>query len=127
MAVVAAHPIKAEMSGASPKAQTREPINYDAILVCKKRATSTKISLDNAVQATLVSAQKKLCSLTTAYSLSTLSKRDCFVVAQSQALCVFSQHVNNVADASGKVVSLSQFLAATSSAVDTEVLSMMKN
>jgi putative DNA methylase len=36
-AVVAAHPIKAEMSGATPKHQAKEPINLDIILVCRKR------------------------------------------------------------------------------------------
>lgn len=33
---VAAHPVKAEMSVSSPKSGTRDPINLDAILVCKK-------------------------------------------------------------------------------------------
>lgn len=37
--VVAAHPIKAEMSVAAPKAQAREPIDYDIIMVCRKRQT----------------------------------------------------------------------------------------
>jgi len=37
-AVVAAHPIKAEMSGATPKHQAKEPIDLDIILVCRKRA-----------------------------------------------------------------------------------------
>lgn len=34
--IVAAHPLKAEMSVGSPKTATKEPINLDAILVCKK-------------------------------------------------------------------------------------------
>jgi putative DNA methylase len=34
--VVAAHPIKAEMSGATPKSQAKEPIDLDIILVCRK-------------------------------------------------------------------------------------------
>lgn len=37
MAIVAAHPIKAEMSVAMPKNQAREPIDLDIILVCRKR------------------------------------------------------------------------------------------
>ena len=36
-AIVAAHPIKAEMSVAVPKNQAREPIDLDVILVCRKR------------------------------------------------------------------------------------------
>jgi len=33
---VAAHPVKAEMSVSAPKSGTRDPINLDSILVCKK-------------------------------------------------------------------------------------------
>ncbi len=36
--IVAAHPIKAEMSVATPKHQAKEPIDLDIILVCRKRA-----------------------------------------------------------------------------------------
>jgi putative DNA methylase len=36
-AIVAAHPIKAEMSVATPKHQAKEPIDLDIILVCRKR------------------------------------------------------------------------------------------
>jgi adenine-specific DNA methylase len=36
-AIVAAHPIKAEMSVAAPKQQAKEPIDLDVILVCRKR------------------------------------------------------------------------------------------
>jgi len=35
--IVAAHPIKAEMSVAMPKHQAKEPIDLDIILVCRKR------------------------------------------------------------------------------------------
>ncbi|MYD92203.1 MAG: DUF1156 domain-containing protein [Chloroflexi bacterium] len=37
-AIVAAHPIKAEMSVAMPKHQSKEPIDLDIIFVCRKRA-----------------------------------------------------------------------------------------
>ena len=36
--ITAAHPIKSEMSVAMPKHQTREPIDLDIILVCRKHA-----------------------------------------------------------------------------------------
>lgn len=35
--VVNAHPVKSEMSVAAPKAQAKEPIQLDVVLVCKKR------------------------------------------------------------------------------------------
>lgn len=34
--IAAAHPVKAEMSGGSPKTAAKNPINLDAIMVCKK-------------------------------------------------------------------------------------------
>ncbi len=40
--VVAAHPLKAEMSVATPKSRTREPIDVDSILVCRKRAADRR-------------------------------------------------------------------------------------
>ena len=39
--LVAAHPIKAEMSVATPKTATKNPINIDALLVCKKWKMNT--------------------------------------------------------------------------------------
>lgn len=38
LGVVAAHPVHAELRGASPKSAASEPISLDAILVCKKRS-----------------------------------------------------------------------------------------
>jgi len=40
--IVAAHPIKAEMSVAAPKHQAKEPIDLDVILVCRKREASPR-------------------------------------------------------------------------------------
>lgn len=37
--IVAAHPVKAEMSVAMPKQQAKEPIDLDIIVVCRKRET----------------------------------------------------------------------------------------
>ena len=39
--VVNSHPVKAEMSVATPKFQAKEPIQLDIILVCRKRADDT--------------------------------------------------------------------------------------
>lgn len=38
--ITASHPIKAEMSVAAPKIQAKEPIDYDIILVCRKRVAA---------------------------------------------------------------------------------------
>jgi putative DNA methylase len=40
--VVNAHPVKSEMSVATPKAQASDPIQFDVILVCRKRGSSWK-------------------------------------------------------------------------------------
>jgi putative DNA methylase len=40
--VVAAHPIKAEMSVAAPKRQAKQPIDLDIIIVCRKTTTSPR-------------------------------------------------------------------------------------
>jgi putative DNA methylase len=40
--IVNAHPVKAEMSVAAPKAQAKEPIQLDVVLVCKKIENDTR-------------------------------------------------------------------------------------
>ena len=57
-----AHPIKSEMAVATPKAQTKEPINYDIILVCKKgnrRQEPEDISAED-INKIIVMAQSKI-------------------------------------------------------------------
>ena len=44
LAVVAAHPVHAELRAASPKAATKDPISLDAILVCRKKAFALRQS-----------------------------------------------------------------------------------
>jgi putative DNA methylase len=41
LAVVAAHPVHAELRGASPKTAAKDPISLDAILVCRKKVFAT--------------------------------------------------------------------------------------
>ncbi|MBE3561050.1 MAG: hypothetical protein IMW89_17775 [Ktedonobacteraceae bacterium] len=118
LGVVAAHPIKAEMSGASPKTQTGEPINYDAILVCKRLTDPVAANLEEAVQITLMKAKEKLKVLSRNNPSVNLSNKDRFVIVQSQALCVFSRHIGLLTDSSGAEITLSQFLAATSRSLE---------
>jgi len=113
LGVVAAHPIKAEMAGASPKSQTGEPINYDAILVCKQLPAPVSTSLEAAIADTLALARKKFGTLSPDNQPARLSKGDRFVVLQSQALCVYSRHMGHLIDGKGAEVTLAQFLAAT--------------
>ena len=39
--ITACHPVKAEMSVATPKRQAKSPINFDVIMVCRKRISET--------------------------------------------------------------------------------------
>ena len=58
--VVNAHPLKSEMSVATPKSQTKEPIQLDIAIVCRK----TSLSLDKPERADVLSAaQEKLSRL----------------------------------------------------------------
>ncbi|WP_323660750.1 DNA methyltransferase [Pectobacterium versatile] len=44
LAVVAAHPVHAELRGASPKSLAKDPISLDAILVCRKKAEVSSLT-----------------------------------------------------------------------------------
>jgi putative DNA methylase len=46
--VINTHPVKAELSVAAPKAQAKEPIQLDVILVCRKRAQTGRAPLQTA-------------------------------------------------------------------------------
>ncbi len=54
--VVATHPVKAEMSVATPKNQAKEPINLDLIIVCKRPSAQPGLSREAIVQETLTEA-----------------------------------------------------------------------
>lgn len=84
--IVVVHPVKAEMSVASPKSSTKEPINLDAILVCKKVATSPVIkNAKNEVQKRFNDYVERFCAIDRK-----LSSGDIFVIICSQALSVAS-------------------------------------
>jgi putative DNA methylase len=119
MSVTITHPIKAEMAGASPKSQAGSPINYDAILVCKHRTETTQASFQEAIDLTTRRAMNKFVVLSKANKNSKLSKGDLFVIMQSEALSVFSQHYGHLQNSSNNIpVKLCDFLAATSRYVD---------
>ena len=81
-AVVAAHPVHAELRAARPKSAARDPISLDAILVCRKRDTlDTPLTDAPSPQAY---AQQLCCSLEAA-SID-VSQSDQFVMAAAQML-----------------------------------------
>ncbi len=60
--VVNSQPVKAEMSVATPKSQAKEPIQFDIILVCRKREAAADVPCPTESDA-LASARKKLLRL----------------------------------------------------------------
>ncbi|HVB61495.1 MAG TPA: DNA methyltransferase [Ktedonobacteraceae bacterium] len=114
LGVVAAYPVKAEMSSASPKAQTVAPINYDAILVCKRQKDPVCASLNDALRATIEKARGQVCALLQANQQTKLSRGDLFVITQAAALSVYSRHIGHLRDDSSAAMTLADFLAATS-------------
>jgi len=84
--IVAAHPVKAEMSVASPKSANSDPINIDAILVCKKEAKPP------AIHDKCLLLESRLTYYTSRFDAigRVLSSGDKFVIACSQAISIAS-------------------------------------
>lgn len=84
--VVEAHPVRAEMSGATPKSQASEPIQLDVLLVCRKRETDprpVRPAAEAWIRADEVSAQR--CARLEGAGFA-LSKGDRVVVRCAQVL-----------------------------------------
>ena len=85
--VVAAHPVKAEMSVAVPKSQAKEPIDLDVLLVCRQRQGTSDVP---ALPAEAIAAvARKQVSRFVARGRR-LSRNDVRVVVMAQALRAFS-------------------------------------
>ena len=81
--VAAAHPVKAEMSVGNPKSAAKEPINLDAILVCRKRGEVVAVTpdIEKAIKKESAGLRLRFESIGR-----TLSRGDRFVIEASQAL-----------------------------------------
>lgn len=82
LAVVATHPVYAELRSSSPKATSKEPICLDAILVCRKRGTRAPVSVSR------VPPLERAETLRAEFEASglSLSCGDKFVIAAAQTL-----------------------------------------
>jgi putative DNA methylase len=85
-AIVATHPIKAEMSVARPKFQTKEPIDLDIIIVCRKRETTSSEAIDSKriVRNAIQEATGQVTRLNG--SGRSLSSNDVYVILMSQLI-----------------------------------------
>jgi putative DNA methylase len=82
LAVVAVHPVYAELRVASPKSAAKEPISLDAILVCRKRAfvlSHARVMQDVPEAAELLTTKLKNAGLT-------ISDGDRFVIGAAMTL-----------------------------------------
>jgi putative DNA methylase len=86
LAVVAAHPVHAELRVASPKTAAKDPISLDAILVCKKGAPLFAPQFD---QCTIIDRSAALASKLQGAGMS-ISIADRFVIVASQTLVALS-------------------------------------
>ncbi|MGH8009746.1 MAG: hypothetical protein ACREQ3_22360 [Candidatus Binatia bacterium] len=86
LAVVAAHPVHAELRAASPKTAAKDPISLDAILVCRKRLQVGVADLDTRA---VIQQSEALANKLQAAGMS-LSTADCFVIVASQMLIALS-------------------------------------
>jgi putative DNA methylase len=114
-ATVSAHPIKAEMSVATPKHQAREPIDIDIIVVCRKKIRLLDRTSDSNIWpgvGTRSSEQVRRLRATGRM----LSRNDIRVIVMGQFLCALSAHQTTTAAIAA--------LDANSSAVDDFVESL---
>lgn len=89
--VVRAHPVKAEMSVATPKHQAREPIDLDMIIVCRKRTASRSNSGREASSLVLEAAAEALDQLRRLRRAGRRASRsDIRVVLMAQTVCRLS-------------------------------------
>jgi putative DNA methylase len=86
LAVVAAHPVHAELRAASPKTAAKDPISLDAIIVCKKRVPACPPQFD---QRSIINRSAALASKLQDAGMS-ISTADRFVIVASQTLVALS-------------------------------------
>jgi hypothetical protein len=87
--VVNSQPVKAEMSVATPKAQAKDPIQLDIILVCRKAAPGCKrVPVENSVSAARAKVERLR------LSGFELSRNDCKVVFYGQLLTSISRETD---------------------------------
>jgi putative DNA methylase len=95
--IVAVHPIKAEMSVAAPKAQAKEPIDYDIIIVCRKQGKNgalLPLDFESVLRAATIDAGAQVVRLRACNR--PMSRNDARVILMSQVLlCLSNQPVTS--------------------------------
>lgn len=91
LAVVAAHPVHAELRAASAKIAAKDPISIDAILVCKKRPQFTLHHMDERT----VIAETEALAKQLEHAGMIISTADRFVILASQMLIPLSMQARD--------------------------------
>jgi putative DNA methylase len=117
LAVVAAHPVKAELSVATPKSAAGEAIDVDALLVCKRQGQSVPATLDQALADIAHNAELSIRSYQTGTQRQ-LTRGDIRVILQSQTLRVASLHNGVLRDQHGIVVGMDTLIGNAGRLVD---------
>lgn len=106
--VVAAHPVHAELRGASPKSAAKNPISLDAILVCRKhiQVGARSCDVDAVIERTMALARRL-----SAGGIR-ISAADHFVIAASQTLIAASAEELTFEEISARLQDVRQWLDA---------------
>lgn len=104
MAVVAAHPVHAELRSSSPKSAAKDPISLDAILVCRKRLSGVRRAIGTR---DLLDRTEQLSKPLETAGLR-LSRSDVFVIAASQLLIDAGPEVLSYEDIHARLEALRQ-------------------
>ena len=90
--VVRCHPVKSEMSVAAPKSQTRQPIDLDVLVVCRKTAGDprTLVAVEEALEIAIIAGARQAKRFENVGRH--LSKSDARVIFRSQLLVPLSPH-----------------------------------
>lgn len=84
LSVINAHPVKSEMSVATPKSQAKEPIQLDIILICKKKGQDRRKPLQpkKALEEAIRRTAKKLTRLETVGIKLSINDRRVSIISQ---------------------------------------------
>lgn len=91
--ITAVHPIKAEMSVAAPKSQAKEPIDYDIIIVCRKRVRNSAVlptTFGSLLEEATEAAKRQVARLRACKR--PMSRNDARIILMGQVLLHLSNH-----------------------------------
>ena len=114
--VVAAHPIRSEMAGATPKHQAKEPIGFDVVFVCRKLQRIRPIDFSSVCKNAAAAAEDQLLRLL----------RQGFQVSLNDIRLLVLSHSVRLLSANGPVASSRRYLETLEPALEETALELGK-